>query len=176
MTTPYVDPQTIHNPATSTSPPASWGDTIRDDLEFLINPPMVRVNCSTGNTSVPSASFTILPFSGTVDYDTDSFKTSTTQFTVPAGLGGKYHIMAHYATGTSGASTKAVAIQVNGSRITQNLRNSTGASEQQIMVMTDYALTAGDVVSIHGYQNSGSPENWPQRSSIAFFSMRWVSR
>ena len=33
MTTPYVDPQTIHNPSTGASPPASWGDAVRDALE-----------------------------------------------------------------------------------------------------------------------------------------------
>ncbi len=31
----FVDPTTIHNPATSTIAPASWGDTVNDDLNFL---------------------------------------------------------------------------------------------------------------------------------------------
>lgn len=35
----YVDLVTIHNPSTGTVAPAAWGDQIRDNLEFLIDPP-----------------------------------------------------------------------------------------------------------------------------------------
>lgn len=31
----YADLNTIHNPATGTSPPASWGDQVRDNFEFF---------------------------------------------------------------------------------------------------------------------------------------------
>lgn len=31
----YADLNTIHNPSTGTSPPASWGDQVRDNFEFL---------------------------------------------------------------------------------------------------------------------------------------------
>lgn len=31
----YVDLNTIHNPATGTSPPASWGDAVRDNFEHF---------------------------------------------------------------------------------------------------------------------------------------------
>ena len=42
MTTPYVDPQTVHNPTTGTSPPASWGDTVRDNQQYFSTPPSVK--------------------------------------------------------------------------------------------------------------------------------------
>ncbi len=31
----YVDLNTIHNPSTGVSPPASWGDQVRDNFEFF---------------------------------------------------------------------------------------------------------------------------------------------
>jgi hypothetical protein len=38
---PYVDPQSVHTPRPGTAPPSTWGQTVRDDLEFF-------------NTSFPS--------------------------------------------------------------------------------------------------------------------------
>ena len=31
----WIDPTTIHNPTTGTIAPASWGDTINDDINYL---------------------------------------------------------------------------------------------------------------------------------------------
>lgn len=31
----YVDLNTLHNPATGTSPPASWGDAVRDNFDYF---------------------------------------------------------------------------------------------------------------------------------------------
>ena len=44
---PYTDPQTIHNPATGTVAPATWGDILRENSEFLIDPPACSVTHST---------------------------------------------------------------------------------------------------------------------------------
>ena len=64
----YTDPQTVHNPATGTSPPATWGDTVRDDLQYLhARGPYV---CTSGTR--PSG-----PTEGDTIYETDTDKMMT---------------------------------------------------------------------------------------------------
>jgi hypothetical protein len=47
------DIQSLHNPATNTSPPASWGDAIRDALQFLAGTDAAQVDTeqTTASTS-----------------------------------------------------------------------------------------------------------------------------
>jgi hypothetical protein len=67
---PYVDIQTVHNPATGTVAPAAWGDQIRDDLEFLIDPPGCSLFHST-TQSVPNDTGTQLA-ANSESYDNDA--------------------------------------------------------------------------------------------------------
>ena len=66
----YVDPNTVHNPTTGNVIPASWGDTVRDCLEFLIDPP----TCSVSNSAVQSLATNTLTdlTANTEQFDNDS--------------------------------------------------------------------------------------------------------
>jgi hypothetical protein len=52
------DIQSIHNPATNTSPPASWGDAIRDALQFLAGTDAAQVDTEQTTTSTTYADLT----------------------------------------------------------------------------------------------------------------------
>ncbi len=97
MTTPYADPQGLHNPATGNSPPASWGDNVRDNLQTLSAPPGCTVVTNAGQ-AIPDANFaTPLVFAGADVRDTDAYHdtaTNNTRMTVPTGLGGVYRLTA----------------------------------------------------------------------------------
>lgn len=56
---PYVDPNTIHDPAPSGVPPAAWGTVINDNLEYLVEMPYCSVYRTT-TQSVPNATSTRL--------------------------------------------------------------------------------------------------------------------
>lgn len=174
MTTPYVDPQTVHNPATGTSPPASWGDTVRDDLEFLIAPPSVKAN-RTATQSITSGTWTSVDFTAADSWDTDAFHSTTTnstRITIPAGLGGRYAFIAQAEMAT-GTNTRAMRLLVNGTTVekvadlfigTSNIWAGSGSLE--------LALVASDYVELQVWQATGGALNLTK----ATLSARWVSR
>jgi hypothetical protein len=62
----YVDLNTIHNPATGTSPPASWGDQARDNDQYL---------WERGPYICTAATRPASPFAGQTIFETDTLKT-----------------------------------------------------------------------------------------------------
>jgi hypothetical protein len=93
MTTPpYVDPQDVHNPATGASPPAAWGDTVRDGLEFCAKRPGVVLDRTTTQSIANGTTLVPIAFgSGTTQRDTDDFHSETasnTRVVIPTGFGG----------------------------------------------------------------------------------------
>jgi hypothetical protein len=73
---PYVDLNTVHNPSTGSVAPASWGDQIRDNFEFLIDPPACSVSGS-GAQSVANNTLTALS-AATENYDNASMHSTVT--------------------------------------------------------------------------------------------------
>ena len=63
---PYVDLNTIHTPSTGAVIPAAWGDQLRENEEFLIDPPACSIYAS-DNTTVQDNTDT------TLSCDTDNF-------------------------------------------------------------------------------------------------------
>ena len=173
MTTPYVDPQTVHNPTTGTSPPASWGDTVRDNQQLFSAPPSVKA-VRTAVQSLANNTDTALAFTAADAWDTDSFHSTTTnntRITIPAGLGGKYHLIGSVTFATAADSQRVVKIRLNGSTEI-GLLNATGIGlgGWSCSVPIMYALAAGDYVELVCYQFSGVALN-----ITGTFSAHWVS-
>ena len=174
MTTPYIDPQTVHNPATGTSPPASWGDTVRDNQQLFSTPPSVKATRSAVQSLAHNA-FTALAFSSADIWDTDSFHSTTsnnTRITVPAGLGGKYHIIGSVNFAAGADSTRLVKIQLNGASDIAIYQGTNGvaAGAFAVSVPNMYALAAGDYIELVCYQFSGVALN-----ITGTLSANWVS-
>jgi hypothetical protein len=67
----YQDTNLVHNPATGTVAPAAWGDQVRDNLEFLIDPPACSI--SAAGVTVASATTVVLgSTNGLENYDNDA--------------------------------------------------------------------------------------------------------
>lgn len=174
MTTPYVDPQTVHNPATGTSPPAAWGDTVRDDLELLIQPPSVQA-VRTAVQSVATSAWTSVDFTAADAWDTDGFHSPTsnsTRITIPVGLGGKY-IVHPYVELAAGTNTRAVRVLVNGATAYRLFDFYLSTSNVFVFASSlPLALAAGDYVELQVYQASGGALNLTGST----FTVRWFSR
>jgi hypothetical protein len=173
MTTPYVDPQTVHNPTTGASPPASWGDTVRDDLQLFSTPPSVKA-VRTAVQSLANNTNSALAFNAADQWDTDSFhstSTNNTRITIPAGLGGIYHIIGSVTFSTAPDSQRVVKVQLNGATEI-GLLNATniGFGGWACSVPIMYKLAAGDYIELICYQFSGVALN-----ITGTFSAHWVS-
>lgn len=111
----YADLNTIHNPATGTAAPASWGDQVRDNLEFLIDPP----SCAVYNSAVQSVSNNTLT-TMTADselYDNDSMHSTVTNTArITAQTAGRYLFSAtvEHAGSASPAGYRQGNFTVNG--------------------------------------------------------------
>lgn len=180
----YSDPQGTHNPATGTSPPASWGDLIRDDVVWLAgdsasgNPkPMCRVSNSAA-ISVANATATAVTFD-TESYDVGgmhSTSSNTNRITIPSGGGGVYSIGGSIQWAANATGARAVYIRVNGATIIE-LDEITPFAAATIThgVSTQYKLAAADYVELIVNQTSGGALNTNAAASYApIFYAHWV--
>ena len=150
----YIDPNTIHNPVTGTVAPAAWGDQIRDNLEFLVDPPACSVTDLTG-TSVPSNTLTVLGGTGTENFDNDAMHSDVTnRGRITIQTPGRYLFLATIAyTSHTGADTAfiRVSLRVNGTTSYAGMivkGQAAATSEVKIQATRALPLVAGDYVEI----------------------------
>lgn len=160
MTTPFVDPQSLHNPATGTSPPASWGDAVRDGVVFCATPPSCRANRTT-TQSIADITSTAVSFTAADSWDTDSFHSTVSnqsRLTVPSGLGGKYLIVATASWANNSTGWRDLRIRANGSSDLATERVGTGAANSYPIstMSTVEQLAAGTYIEVTAWQNSGA--------------------
>jgi len=169
-TTPYVDPNTIHNPSTGTSPPAAWGDAVRDGLEYLARPAgcvvVTSSDASAGNTT-----FTSVAFNGTDERDTDAYHDNVTnndQIVIPTGLGGWYGFSGRIAFAANATGIRLARITVNGADTLRTCAFQTPATglASYVPIVGELLLAAGDVVRVQGYQASGGALNMGGRVAM----------
>ena len=173
MTDPYVDPQTIHNPSVSATPPASWGSTVRDDLEFLIAPPSVCAE-RTSNQSISDSTVTAVQFNAADRWDTDAFhdtSTANTKLIVPAGLAGRYEVRSFCQFATDSTGARVGYIYKNGT-VTRWENGVDPVTGNRMQVVGEVELGEADYIELMVYQSSGGALNLGR----ALLSMRWVSR
>ncbi len=161
---PYVDPNSIHNPATGTSPPATWGDNVRDNIVWLAGDaasggpkPMCRVY-NNASINIATATNTALTFNSE-RYDVGgmhSTSVNTSRITIPTGGGGVYHLGGCVVFASNATGVRAVWLMLNGAtRIVQQAQPASSATDQAITVSCDYKLAAADYVELFVFQSSG---------------------
>ena len=170
----YVDPQTLHNPATGTSPPATWGQQVRDNQELFVNPPrwMFRQVAASGD-HVSGVWSTLGWSAGTEREDSDGFHSETvanTRVTIPAGLGGYYLMTAGLAWGApSTTGIRGVAVVVNGTDYFDVMAPAAGYTPQTVTALVDLAVADYVEVELFHTRTVGLA------TTNARFSGVWVS-
>jgi hypothetical protein len=160
-TTPYVDPDTVFDPATGLFLPASWLSTVRDNQEFFARPPGCKV-LRTSIQSVVTGTWDSVAFTAADAYDTDGFhnpSSSAEQITVPAGLGGWYQVNATIRWNTGNVGDRAIRAIVNSSTVYDGdvVDAAQFASAVTIVNFADeILLNVGDVLEIQGYHQQGA--------------------
>lgn len=178
---PFADPQSVHNPSTGTSPPAAWGDNVRDNLVWLAgdgasgNPkPMVRAFNSTAQ-NIATATWTSMTLNSE-SYDVGglhSTATNTSRLTIPAGGGGVYIITAHVGfTNSSAGGGRLLRIRLNGATTlgAEVLCLPSPTYAAGLSATVQYKFAAGDYVECQVYQDTGVI--WT--ATCVEFSAHWV--
>ena len=150
----YVDLNTIHNPTAGVVAPSSWGDQVRDDLEFLVNPPQVSAFHSTTQNASNGVALDCLLDSE--NYDTEAMhSTSTNTERLTCVTAGKFWIWTVIVWGDSNSTGKrTVRFKVNGSTTHLVVAAPAYTFLVQSGGMT-LTLAVNDYVEIQVEQNSG---------------------
>ena len=130
------------------------------------NTPAFYVKAATTNT-IANTTHTQLAFDTEV-FDTDSAFASNA-FTVPSGKGGKYLLYAQAGRQNWDSDRFLVYMYKNGSTeisIGESAINTTGYHTTNTIVLAD--LSAGDVITVQTYQDSGSSRGYSVGDRTAF--------
>lgn len=175
----YVDPQSVNNPTAGATLPAAWGDTVRDDLEWLArNKPHCRVY-NNAAVSIPDATRTAITFnSERVDVGgMHSTVSNTSRITIPSGADGWYSIggcIEFASVNTTGI--REGDILLNGSTLIAIQQVPGFVQVQQCNPSCYYQLVAGDYVELTAFQSSGGALNVDASSAYSpEFWATWVA-
>ena len=153
---PYVDLNTIHNPATGTVPPASWGDQVRDNLEFLIDPPTVSAFHSVA-VSVATAT-TVALAANSENFDNNAMhSTVTNNSRITIQTAGRYLFFASVGFDTGATGVRQIVFRINGGATFGNLQTA-GAGGGTIALSTtgSAVLVVGDYVEVLARHTQGA--------------------
>jgi hypothetical protein len=152
----YVDLNTIHNPATGTIPPASWGDQIRDNLESHEDPARTSVYHDTTQSKTSGTTLQALA-ANSEHYDTaNQHSNVTTNSRITVAADGRYRLGAVLSWAASGTGNRATAFTVNGTDdYLVDIRTGTATNSTGISGSRTISLTAGDYVEVTVWQTSG---------------------
>lgn len=169
----YSDLNTIHNPTAGQVPPASWGDQIRDNFEFLIDPPACSVYHST-TASVSDATTTSLNANSEY-FDNDSMhSTSTNTSRITIQTAGRYLFFAtvQFAADTDGV--RNVKFRINGSTEYECVQVPAVSAVNSIVLTATRAFvcSASDYVETRVYHTAGNALN----VTLLEFGATWLTR
>lgn len=152
----YTDANTISNPTTGQPILAAWGDQIRTNQEYFIDPPGCSVYASSAQTVGTGTSGTDLT-ANSENFDNDSMhSTSTNTARITIQTAGRYLLTATVAFATSSTGNRRVGFKVNGSTDLGGFIGAGIASNSAVYTATRVAvLAAGDYVTTSVWQTSG---------------------
>jgi hypothetical protein len=152
---PYVDPNTVHNPATGTVAPAAWGDTIRDDLEFLIDPPCCSVKASSAQ-SLTNGVTTALN-AATENFDNNAMhSTVTNNSRITIQTAGRYLAIALVRYAANGNNSRTLSFFTNGT-VNHDLTNGLAANNGDTFWSgsKSFVFAVSDYIEVRATQYSG---------------------
>jgi hypothetical protein len=172
----YVDLNTIHNPATGTVAPAAWGDQIRENDEFLIDPPACAVFNST-TQSLTNDTVTMLSANSEF-FDNDAMhSTVTNNSRITIQTAGRYLLIAtveYSGAATTGYRSTGYAINGTAGPIGGQvvMAVSTASTVTRLTAIRTAVLAVGDYVETTGHQTSGGNLN----CSLKEFAATYLTR
>jgi hypothetical protein len=171
---PYVDLNAIHTPATGTVPPAAWGTQIRDNDEWLIDPPYCSVFASSAQ-SVNDSTTTALT-ANSENFDNDGMHSTVSNTSrITATHAGRYQFIASVNYAAHATGTRQVAMRVDGSTIISpnvQVASAGGSFSTALTLVANIVLTVGQYVECVVVQRAGVALN----CTLTEFSAMFVTR
>lgn len=170
----YVDLNTIHNPTTGGVPPASWGDQVRDNCEFLVDPPAASVYNSAA-VSLTSGTQTAMNADSEFFDNASMHSTSVNTSRITFGTAGRYLLVTTVNFAANATGLRAVRFLVNGTTALQGIKVPavTDGSETTLVTATRlYTFAATDYAEVQARQLSGGALN----ATLEEFGATFITR
>jgi hypothetical protein len=161
----YADPNTVHNPSTGAVAPASWGDNVRDNLDFFYtSKPRCRLYRSSTQSIADATETAVVWNAESWDNDTlHDLVTNPSRVTIQTSHGGVYRVAASVQLQSMTTGFVYLTLWLNGvGSGTLLARSTVGVSatfDPGLHVSCDYSFAAGDYVEAAVYQTNGSARN-----------------
>lgn len=174
---PYVDPGDV---VTGTPIATTWGDNVRNSLQFLANPPACRVHNSS-TQSLTNNVTTALLFN-TERFDTDAMhSTSTLTSRITFNTAGIYVVTGHVQLqGDTDYTSIIVTIMLGGGTPLASTRETApgvSANQKQFSVATIYKFSVGQYVELTVNQentSAGANTTIVSTNTSPEFAAAWV--
>jgi len=156
---PIIDLNTVHNPTSGAVAPASWGDAVRDNFEYLADPPSCSVFHNTTQNALNNT-MTVLS-ANSENYDNNgmhSTVTNTSRITIQTA--GRYElncVVNFNGAGSGSPSARLVEFYVNGTTSygAGQIPDAGTAATTQMYGSRTLTLIVGDYVEVRVRQQSG---------------------
>jgi len=127
-------------------------------LQFLMNPPMFRMYQSVSQSVAGSTYVQIT--CDISEYDSDSGRSGSTpwSFTIPAGMSGRWRLTGMVSWTGNATGVRIAALYKNGTQINganAAVQAAPAGNATNVLVSSTPTLSAGDVIGLYGWQNSG---------------------
>jgi hypothetical protein len=166
----YADLNGIHDPATNTIPPASWGDQVRDNDEFLVATPQCTIAASVAQAVTTGTTGEAL--TGTESIDTDSMHAGSSA-TVTMQTAGKYELTTTVQFDSGSTNRCFVKFVIEGDNYSVGQVPPTGGGFSTIISGTrHYEATAGDEAEVWVAHDKGSDLD----VTLLEFTAKWIGR
>lgn len=141
----------------------------------LTNPYRARLYATVAH-AIPNNAFTVLPFDGrNYDPNNNSALGAAAGYTCP--VPGYYSVKYAYFAGNSGSPfVITAAIWVNGTEWSRAPHVNTAGVVPGTGSSDDVHGSAGDLIQIAGFQNSGGPLNTANANPVSYMSVSFLSR
>ena len=169
----YTDANTVSNPTTGQPILAAWGDQIRTNQEFFIDPPACSVYASSAQ-SVSNVTDTQLT-ANSENYDNDSMHSTVSNTSrITCQTAGRFLAGATVNFGNNATGYRVVRLRVNGTTTYSgmNISAAAGGSNTIITVSRTLVLAASDYVEVQVVQSSGGALNVTLDEFFCLFQTR----
>lgn len=168
----YVDLNTIHNPATGTVAPATWGDQVRDNFEFLVDPPACDVFNSSA-VSVNNATETVLAANSERFDNNGMHSTVTNNSRITIQTAGRYDVTAAVGFAGDADGNRRITFLIDGTTASIRLDHGPGTSGAVILGANGkFTLTVGQYIECRVLHAAGAAIDVTLHS----FAATWITR
>jgi hypothetical protein len=167
----YVKPSSIHNPATGTAAPATWGDGVNASLDLLA--PNACVVRRAAVQSVNDSSATLITFD-TEDIDDNGFYAagSPTKITLPRKGIYLFDVRVQFASDADGYRVVTMPRGGGAADITVNVPPTNGAESVVSFPFMTGERSAGDYYEFNVWHNAGGALNITARVAVSLIQDR----